>query len=211
MKIRKHLTLFASLAGLLLLAAPGRADLSFSLMPAVLPGTGSNEVVFVGTLTNNSLTNLYLNNIQFSLTNAATNYLAGDTNFFFQNIPGILSSNEIYHDVAVGVFINPSAPVGTFSGTASVQGGGDEFATNDLADVSFQISLLPPSLGIAAASTNLVLTWPAPPGGFIVLQNTNLMTGTWTTNTLPIFTNETTEGVNITPGTGNLFFRLSSP
>ncbi|HEY1663099.1 MAG TPA: hypothetical protein VGI03_11830 [Verrucomicrobiae bacterium] len=209
--MRTRLILPALLAALALLAMPARANLTFSLTPAALPGSGSNEVIFIGTFTNNSLTNLYLNNIQFSFTNAATNYLAGDTNFFFQNIPGIFSSNQTYSDVAMGVYINPSAPVGIFSGTASVAGGGDELATNDLADVSFQISLVPPSVAIAATGTNLMLTWPVPPGGFIVLQNSNLVTGTWTTNSDPIFTNGTTEGVNVTPGAGNLFFQLNGP
>lgn len=173
---------------------------------------GSNEVVFTGALTNSSLTNVYLNNIQFSLTNAATNYLTGDTNIFFQNLPGIFVTNETYsNDIVMGVYINPATPVGTYSGTASVDGGGDEFATNDLADVSFQISLAPPALGVALSSTNLALTWSLPPGGLIVEQITNLMAGNWTTNTLSTFTNRTTEGVNITPGPGNLFFRLSTP
>ncbi|HEY3762379.1 MAG TPA: hypothetical protein VGN23_11595 [Verrucomicrobiae bacterium] len=191
------------------LVIAARASLSFSLTPSVLPGTGSNEVVFVGALTNNSLTNLYLNNIQFTFTNAATNYLSGDTNFFFQNLPGIFSSNETYTDVALGVFVSSSTPAGNYSGAASIQGGGDEFATNDLTDISFQIVLPPPSLGIASTSTNLELTWPVPPGGFVVLQSSNLLAATWTTNTLPVVTNQMLEGVNITPTNGNLFFRLS--
>src|SRR5580658_748133 len=103
--MRIRLTFFTVLWALtMLFVAPATANLSISLTPAMLPGTGSNEVVFVGTLTNNSLTNLYLNNIQFTFTNAATNYLTGDTNFFFQNIPGVLSSNETYSDVIMGVF-----------------------------------------------------------------------------------------------------------
>jgi len=201
--------LFILLSLLALFIESGRANLAFSLTPVVLPGTGSNEVVFIGTLTNNSLTNLYLNNIQFTFTNAATNYLAGDTNFFFQNIPGILSSNEAYSDVVLGVFVSSSTPAGNYDGAASIQGGGDEFGTNDLADVSFQVSLPPPMVGITSTSTNLELTWPVPPGGFVVLQSSNLLTANWTTNMLPIFTNQTTEGVSITPTNGNLFFRLS--
>jgi hypothetical protein len=206
--MRMRLTYLLILA-LALFVMSVRANLSFTLAPAVLPGTGSNEVVFVGTLTNNSLTNLYLNNVQFTFTNAATNHLTGDTNFFFQNIPGILSSNGTYSDVVMGVLVRSSTPVGTYSGAASIQGGGDEFGTNDLADASFQISLSPPVLGITTTTTNLELAWPAPPGGFIVLQNSNLMTANWTTNTFPIFTNQTTESVSIMPTNGNLFFRLS--
>jgi hypothetical protein len=210
--MRIRLIHIALLAGLLTFATPVRAALSFSLTPAMVTDAGSNEVVFIGALTNSSLTNVYLNNIQFSLTNAATNYLTGDTNIFFQNLPGIFVTNETYSsDIVMGVYINPATPVGTYSGTASVDGGGDEFATNDLADVSFQISLAPPVLGVALSSTNLALTWSLPPGGLIVEQITNLMAGSWTTNTLSTFTNGTTEGVNITPGPGNSFFRLSTP
>lgn len=208
--MRTLLTFISVMCGLAFLPAmPARADLSFSLTPAAWTGTGSNEVVFIGTFTNNSLTNLYLNNIQFSMTNAATNYLVGDTNFFFQNIPGILSSNETYDDVALGVFVSSSTPSGTYTGYASVLGGGDEYGTNDLADVSFQITLTPPALSITTTATNLTLAWPVPPGGFVVLQSSNLFMANWTTNTLPIFTNGMTEGVDITPTNGNLFFRLS--
>jgi hypothetical protein len=208
--MRARLTLLVFLAALALICAmPAGAAMSFSLAPSSVSVVGSNEVVFAGSLSNSASTNLYLNDIEFTLTDSATNFLAGDTNFFFQNIPGIFSTNQAYADVALGVFISPTTPVGTYSGTASILGGGEEFATNDLANISFQISLPPPVVGLAISATNLVLTWPVPPGGMVLQQNSDLTTTNWITNNFSIFTNGTTEGVDITPGTGNLFFRLS--
>src|SRR5229473_225184 len=107
--------LYICLLALVLIAKRADADLMFVLTPAVQSGTVSNEVFFTGSLSNTSLTdNLFLNDIQFSFTGAATNYLTADTNSFFANVPGILLPGETYSDVVFGVVINPATPPGDY-------------------------------------------------------------------------------------------------
>ena len=189
-----------------------QADLSFSLSPAIQSGTGTNEVFFTGVLTNTSPTdNLFLNQIQFAFTGAATNYLMADTNVFFQNVPGILLPGETYTDVIFGIAINPAASPGEYSGTVTILGGSDIFATGNLTNQTFQISLPPATLVTAMAGTNLVIFWPSPPGGFMLQQNSDLTTTNWlaVTNTLAI-TNCNNQ-VLLLPSGGNRFYRLKYP
>jgi len=208
----KSSTLLSGLA-LLLSAASMRADLAFVLTPAAQSGVGTNEVFFTGTLTNTSLTdNLFLNNIQFSFNGAATNYLTADTNIFFANVPGILLPGETYADIVFGVAINPATPPGDYSGTATIQGGADIFAVDNLSGQTFDILLQPAALGVALSGTNLVLSWPSsPPGGFVLQQNSDLTTTNWLTVTnTPAIANGQNQ-VFLVPVTGNEFYRLKYP
>jgi hypothetical protein len=207
----KPFTLLSGLA-LLMSAASMRADLAFVLTPAAQSGVGTNEVSFTGTLTNTSLTdNLFLNNIQFNFTGAATNYLTADTNIFFANVPGILLPGETYNDVVFGIAINPAVPPGNYSGTVTIQGGLDIFAATNLTNQTFQVSLLLAALGIAASGSNLLLSWPSPPGGFVLQQNSDLTTTNWLTVTnTPAITNFQNQ-VILSPATGSQFYRLKYP
>lgn len=200
-------------AGLgLLLAASARGGLAFGLTPATQSGLGSNAVVFAGAFTNASLIdNVYLNDIRLNFTGAATNCLAADTNIFFANVPGVLLTGETYTDLVFGVVISPSIPPGNYSGTVTLAGGLNIFATNRLASQTFQISLPPATLHLASAGTNFVLSWPSPPAGFVLEHNPNLATTNWhgVTNT-PTVSNGWNE-VIIPPLTGNHFYRLAYP
>jgi len=201
------------LAGLLLaLAASTRADTAFILTPATMSGVGSNEVVFAAALTNASPPDtMYLNDIQLSFTDAATNYLAADTNVFFANLPGILLAGETYTDIVFGVTVNPSTPPGNYSGTVTLVGGSDIFATNNLASQTFQVMLSPATLILALAGTNFVLSWPSQPAGCVLQQNSDLTTTNWVvvTNT-PTISNGLSQ-VLLPPFPGNQFFRLAYP
>lgn len=206
----KFLTMGSVLA-LLLSAASTRAATAFALTPATQSGVGTNEIFFTGTLTNTSLTTNFLNSIQFSFTNAATNYLKADTNVFFANVPGILLPGENYTDVVFGIFINPAAPPGTYSGTVTLQGGTNIFGTGNLTNQTFQVALPPAALGIAAAGSNLLLSWPSPPDGFVLQQNSDLTTSNWTTAPgTPAITNHLGQIV-LAPTNGNQFYRLKYP
>src|SRR5208283_5112593 len=168
---------FMLLSGLALLLpiAPTRADLAFVLTPAVQSGVGSNEFFFTGTLINTSLTdNLYLNDIQFNFIDEAADYLAADTNAFFANVPGILLPGETYSDVVFGITIAPATPPGQYLGSVTIQGGTNIFAATNLASPIFEVSLPPAAMGITLSGTNLVLSWPSPPGGFVLQQNADL-------------------------------------
>jgi hypothetical protein len=67
-----------------------------------------------------------------------------------------------------------------------------------------------PLLTVSAATTNtVVVSWPLPATGFVLEQNADLRTTTWTPSGYPITTNGGIESITITsPPPGNLFFRL---
>src|ERR1700690_1926985 len=177
----KCLTLMSGLAWLLS-AAPVRADLAFFLTPAVQSGLGSNEIVFTGTLINTSPTDdLFLNNIQISLIGGAAGRLTADTNVFFANVPGILLPGETYSDVVFGIAINPATPPSQYFGIVTLQGGTNIFATTNLATPIFEVTLPTAALNITLSGTNVLLSWPAPPGDFVLQQNFDLTTTNWTT------------------------------
>jgi hypothetical protein len=207
----KFLKLLSGLA-LMLSVVSTRADLAFILTPATQSGVGTNEIFFTGTLTNTSLTdNLFLNNIQFAFTNAATNYLTADTNVFFANVPGILLPGETYSDVVFGIAINPATPSGNYSGTATIQGGTNIFAATNLSCQTFQVSLPPAALRIAISGTNLFLFWPSPPGDFVLQQNSDLTTTNWLTVTnTPTIANFQNQVILLRTN-GNQFYRLEYP
>jgi hypothetical protein len=66
-------------------------------------------------------------------------------------------------------------------------------------------------MGITLSGTNLVLSWPSPPGGFVLQQNADLTTTNWTaaTNT-PAITNRQNQ-VILLPANGSQFYRLEYP
>jgi hypothetical protein len=209
--MRLKLLMLVSCLTLLLPVASMRADLAFVLTPAVQSCVGSNEVFFTGTLINTSPTdNFFLNNIQFSFNDTATNYLAADTNVFFANVPGILLPGETYSDVVYGITIAPTTPPGQYFGIVTIQGGTDIFAANNLASPIFEVSLPTAALGVALSGTNLVLSWSSPPGGFLLQQNADLPTPNWLTITnTPTITNA--QNQVFLPTTGNEFYRLKYP
>jgi hypothetical protein len=204
---------FLFLSGLaLLLAVSARADLGFVLTPAVQSGVGSEEVIFTGTLSNTSPTDdLFLNNIQFDFMDEAGDYFVADTNVFFANVPGILLPGETYADVVFRITIAPGTPPGQYFGFATLQGGTNIFAADNLASPLFEVSLSPAALGVAFSGTNFVLSWPSPPGDFVLQQNSDLTTTNWLTVTnTPALTNFQDQ-VMLPVAAGNYFYRLEYP
>ena len=126
---------------LLLSVSSALADMAFVLTPAVQNGARSNEVVFTGTLSNTSATdNLYLNDVQFSFAGLATNYLTGDSNTFFANVPGILLPGETYSDTVCAVAIDAATPPGDYCGSVTIVGGTNVFDATALTSQAFQVS-----------------------------------------------------------------------
>ena len=195
-----------------LCAVSARADLGFVVMQPAQSGVGSNEVAFAGTLTNsNALCNLFLNDVQFSFDGAASNYLSGDSNSFFGNVPGILLPGENYCGMAFGIAVNAATPPGNYTGAVTLVGGTNIFASSNLASQSFQISLLPSALDITACGSNVVVTWLSPPSGFVLQQNSDLTTTNWqtVTNAASFFNGSNWTGIQ--PSASGLFFRLAYP
>jgi hypothetical protein len=201
---------FAGVA--LMFGTSTRADVAFVLTPATQSGVGCSEVVFAAALTNTDLTtNLYLNNLQLSFDGTAASYLAADTNVFFANVPGILLSDETYTDIVFGVIIGSSAPHGAYSGTVTLQGGSDIFATNNLASQTFQVTMPSVVLNLASAGTNFVLSWLSPPGDFVLQQNSDLTTTNWAATTITPAISNGWNWVVLPPAPGNQFYRLQYP
>ena len=197
--------------GLLMSVTVAQAGLPFSLTPATLPGIGTNEILFTGTLNSTSPNTNFLNNIQIVFTNAATNYFTADTNVFFANVPGILLPDESYSDVVFGVAVNSATPPGTYSGTVTIQGGADIFVASNLTNRVFQISVPAAALKVAPSGTNLVVLWPSPPGGFVLQQNSDLTTTNWTAVTNTPATTNFQNQVILRTSNSNRFYRLKYP
>jgi hypothetical protein len=126
-----------ALAAFLLFTATVHAGVVFTLTPAVQYGARSNAVVFTGTLNNTNLTgDVFLNDIQITI----PSQLTAQSNAFFANVPGILSAGQTYSDIVFAVGINSNAPPGNYSGTVTITGGTNIFATDNLASQSFQVS-----------------------------------------------------------------------
>ncbi len=133
-------------ASISLIASVAQGQLSFALNPSSQNGTALDEMALTGSLTNLGRANLYLNDVQCVLVDAASNVLLADRDTFFANVPGILSSDETYAGVVFGVNLGAVAPAGVYSGTITILGGSNIFVTSNLASASFQISL-PDSVG----------------------------------------------------------------
>ena len=68
-----------------------------------------------------------------------------------------------------------------------------------------------PNLTVSFVNPNSVkVSWPNT-GSYTLLQNSSVAGGGWTTSGYSITTANGTNSITITPPTGNLFFRLSSP
>ena len=65
----------------------------------------------------------------------------------------------------------------------------------------------PPSLAVAYANKQAIISWPSSVSGWTLQTNSNLATGTWGNYLGPIISNS----VSNTPTKGNLFFRLRHP
>lgn len=64
-----------------------------------------------------------------------------------------------------------------------------------------------PNLAISRSGNSVIVSWPDT-GTYTLLQNSNLASGIWTTNTAPVSTVNGTSSITISPPLGKLFFRL---
>jgi len=124
-----------------LAAMTARAGIMFTITPTVQYGVKSNQVIFTGTLSNANVTgDVYLNDLQFSFTGVATNYLSGNANVFYANVPGVLFPGETYSDVVFAVNLDSGTPNGDYFGTVTLLGGTNIFGADWLASQPFQIT-----------------------------------------------------------------------
>jgi hypothetical protein len=84
-------------------------------------------------------------------------------------------------------------------------------AANPNDGIGLQITLPLPVLSIQPTTNGVVLLWPVSSPAFQLLQNTNLATTNWVSNTNSINVVNGTDQVTISPAAGNQFFRLINP
>ena len=136
---------------LLFIVAPNmRANLTVSNQPAPRVVEHGAELAFSGTLTNTSAAGkLFLNDLLASFTGPSAAYLSSKTNAYFVNVPGILWPGESYTGVLFRVAVSSLTPPNAYSGTITLRGGTDIFATTNLATVNLNIAS--PVAGIVAS------------------------------------------------------------
>jgi hypothetical protein len=67
-----------------------------------------------------------------------------------------------------------------------------------------------PTLTVTHSGNGIIVSWPSASTGFVLQQNGNLATGSWTpANGFTVSDDGTNKSITITSPTGNLFFRLS--
>jgi hypothetical protein len=118
---------------------------------------------------------------------------------------------------------NPAPAVASYFGRSLAVVGGDRVLigadgddTGDLdAGAAYLFSLPPaaaPSLRILTTSTNtLILFWPSPSTGFVLQQNTNLITTNWVASTNAVNDNGDIKYATVNSTSGNRFYRLFKP
>ena len=141
------------LAAFLLSALPAYSALVLTLSPSAQTGQPGEAIIFGGTLQNTGLADLFLNDLALAFTPPAGTYLIEDHNVFF-NVPGVLLPGETYNGPIFGLLIVAGTPLGTYTGSATVQGGADPFALDALATGPFSVTVAPEpaTLGLIAAA-----------------------------------------------------------
>jgi hypothetical protein len=66
-------------------------------------------------------------------------------------------------------------------------------------------------LNIALSGTNVLLSWPTPPGDVVLQQNFDLTTTNWTTVTNPPAVMNGQNQVVLPSGSSNQFYRIEYP
>jgi len=121
-------------------AGPARAALTATLSASEQNSAAGQTVVFSGTLVNTSATDqLFLNNIQFSLSGTAAGAVVSGSNGFYSNVPGILPPGATYTGELFTIGLSGSAPPVDYDGAVTLQGGADIFATGSLASAAFTV------------------------------------------------------------------------
>jgi hypothetical protein len=127
----------------LLVAGSAHADsIDFTLTPSSASGTPGSDLTFMGTLTNNTSTTIFLNGDSFTTTQA---FLVVSDSSFFQNAPLALAPGQSSGPfVLFSVLITSASTPGIYGlNSFSILGGSDNSATFTLATEQFNITVKP--------------------------------------------------------------------
>ena len=134
-----------------LIAAPSSwAQLSFSLAPSVQNSAAGQTLVFSGTLVNTGSTQLFLNNVAFTLDGNAGAALVSGSNPFYANVPGILLAGGTYSGQVFSEALAAGASPADYTGSVALEGGSNIFTSGTLGTTGFTI--LSPAVNIVATS-----------------------------------------------------------
>jgi hypothetical protein len=144
------------------LATPASAvSLNLSLESLSESGTKGGDVIFAGIFQNTGTDDVFLNGLSVSFDSPAGNYLTLDSNFFFANVPGVLSfyppPNLTYAGDIFSIHVSSLTPNGIYTGTVHIFGGADFDANQELASQSFALSIPEPG-GLGLTGIGL-LAW----------------------------------------------------
>lgn len=138
------------------------ADIIFSLTPATLPAASGGTASFTGTLQNTGSSDVFLNGDLSVLPSFPL--LTLDDSPFFNNAPIFLdpagdpSGGDTYSGPFFNILVDPSTPTGPYTGSFTVQGGGDSNTFDDLATQNFEVDVSPGPTGIPEPRTLITLT-----------------------------------------------------
>jgi hypothetical protein len=127
----------------LVVAGSAHADsLSFILTPTSASGTPGSDLTFMGTLTNNTSTTIFLNGDSFT---TSQSFLVVSDSSFFQNAPLALAPGQSSGPfVLFSVLITSASLPGVYGlNSFSILGGADRSETNTLASEQFNITVKP--------------------------------------------------------------------
>jgi MYXO-CTERM domain-containing protein len=145
---------FAALLAALVSAPAAHAQLTLTLTPAGQAGPVPNTFYFIGTLSNPTANEVFLNGDSPTF-NGPTGSPGLDDNPFFNNAPlslmaaGSTDSNGNPTDSFTGEFfdvtVDSSAAQGTYEGTFAILGGADANAQDTVATEDFSVTVTPSS------------------------------------------------------------------
>lgn len=140
---------------LILTAGPVKADvLSFTLDFPIWTGAPGDTVPITGTLENNGLSTLFLNNASGILGSLDLDL---DYTDFFSIVPSSMGPGESYSGPIFAVLIGAQAAPGDYFASFTIQGGIDGNTFDDLATQNFQVTVTETSSVPEQPSTFLLL------------------------------------------------------
>ncbi|MGD0292478.1 MAG: PEP-CTERM sorting domain-containing protein [Terracidiphilus sp.] len=140
--LRSSLVISLSIVGFLLAVTTAKADtLSITLDSPVQYGLAGDTLLFYATVTNNDLTEVFLNGDSGSIIPPALTVDADGDDPFFDYFPPSLSPGESYYAELFDVYIPDGTPLGLYAGTFVIQGGSDEYASDTLGSAVFDVKV----------------------------------------------------------------------
>ncbi len=144
---------------LLAVALPSFSAMLFTLNNSPISAYAGDTVTFLGTITPDTASDIFLNGISYTYNAGAGAYLTGDQTTFF-NVPGaFFTTDSPYTGPVFSIAINPLTPVGAYTGTVTLRGGADQFADSPIVSAPFEVDVLAPepgSIGLGLAGMAVI-------------------------------------------------------